>query len=56
MNTPQLRQYVQFSVAKKLGKFSPGFFECNCFVVYLHLSAGDTKFSSMAEEILSGYE
>lgn len=56
MNTDQLRQYVQLSVAEKLGKFSIGFFECNCFAAYLQLANWDTEFSAPAEEILSGHE
>ena len=56
MNTDQLRQYVQLSVAEKLGEFSIGFFECNCFAAYLQLANGNTEFSSPAKEILVGYE
>ena len=56
MNAAQLRQFVQLSVAEKLGEFSPGFFECNCFVTYLHLANGDTEFGAPAQEILAGYE
>ena len=56
MNANQLRQYVQLYTMEKLGKFSPGFFECNCFATYLQLANGDTEFSEPAEEILAEYE
>ena len=56
MNAAQLRQFVQLSVAEKLGEFSPGFLECNCFAVYLQLANSDTELSEPAKEILAGYE
>jgi hypothetical protein len=56
MNTNQLRQYVQLSIAEKLGEFSIGFFECNCFAAYLQLANDNTEFSSPAKEILAEYE
>lgn len=56
MNTKQLRQYVQLHTMEKLGKFSPSFFDCNCFAVYLQLANSNTELSAPAKEILAGYE
>ncbi|GAI12491.1 unnamed protein product [marine sediment metagenome] len=49
----KMQTHVWLAVAEKLGKFSPGYYHCNCFVVYLRLSGHKGIVGQAAKLILS---
>ena len=49
----KMRTYVRLAVAEKLGTFSQGYYQCNCFAVYLRLSGHKGIVGQAAKQILS---
>ena len=49
----KMRTYIRLAVAEKLGEFSQGYYQCNCFAVYLRLSGHKGIVGQAAKQILS---
>ena len=49
----KMRTHVRLAVAEKLGTFSQGYYQCNCFAVYLRLSGHKGIVGQAAKQILS---